>query len=146
MQLESGGKCERRASPRLAFHGDRSTHQCDQLFGDGQAESGPTVSSGGGPVRLGKGVEYAQLGCGGNSDSGIGDGKAQLCVGGRTIQKFSDQSDAADLRKLDGIAQKIHENLAKAHRVAFQVARNPLIDLLGEFKLLASTRLHEQFE
>ena len=54
-----------------------AVHELDQLFADGQSQTGPAVFAGGGAIRLSEGLEQERNRVGGNSDAGVSDGETE---------------------------------------------------------------------
>ena len=110
---EPGGEVERAAPPELALHPDLSPHELDQPRGDRQTQTCPTVFSGGGAVRLGKGLEYPSLDLGWNADPRVRDGEVEP-DGLRLLSGRLDmQHDLPAFGELDGVAEQIHQHLSE---------------------------------
>lgn len=119
--LELDDEGEAAAFTGFTFEPDTAVHEFDEAFGDGEAEAGAAVFTGGGHIGLGEGLEEA---CGlfrGHADTGVGDGEFQLDTGFGCLEEFGGDADLAVFRELDGIVDEVGDDLAEAEGVAAEV-------------------------
>ena len=107
------------ALPLAALYPDPAAHQLDQIRGDGQTQTGTAVAARAGSVGLHERIENTGLLGLGNPHTGIGDAYVQqdlhpLCPGA--------DSYLAMIRKPDGVADQVDQDLAQRARIAHQNA------------------------
>ena len=123
---QTGSEPEGAACAWRTLQASRAAHQLCQPAGNGQAETGATVSACRRVVGLHKGVEQLGTGFGRNADAGILDFEAhQKRIGGIFLNERA-QGDRALLGELDGVGGVVEHSLLQPCRVAMQVCREGL--------------------
>ena len=90
----------------------RATQQANQLPGDRQPQSGPTVLARRTPVGLGEGIENRLLLLGRNTDARVLDIETQTGIVAITVE-MDTNVDVTGLRELDRVTDEIHQTLTQ---------------------------------
>ncbi len=110
---------------------DLAAHQVGQLLAYGEAETGAAVLSGGERVGLAEGSEYMGLRLLGYANACIDDLKAQQTI----LADCPDpHDDFAGVRELDGVADKVDQDLPQTHGIAAHRAGYVEFDGACEFQ------------
>ena len=130
------GTTNEKVLPRFGVLSTRRTppHQLHQLFADAQPEACAAVFAGRRGIDLGEALKNTLELVGRNADARVGDRKAQ-CTG-RGQVRLDPERHLAALRKLDRVAQQIHQHLAQTRRVAGHPGRHIRMDERHQFELL----------
>ena len=97
--------------------GNRSVHELDDLFRNGESEPGASEFPGRGRIGLREGIKEVFLCCFLDSDAGIADLEAQKDAACRFVIFFDRDADFALFRKFDGVAEQIGDDLTEPSRV-----------------------------
>src|SRR5262249_16294215 len=96
-------------------------------------QAGSAEAARGGLVGLGKALEYAGLGLGGDTDAGVADRELEPDAGFALRLRRNVHRDAAALGELDRVAREIDEDLPQIVRIAAQRRRHLRHDRDDEF-------------
>ena len=127
-------KGEAAALARLALHPDAPAEQLDQPARNRQPESRPAVLSRRRGIDLGKGLKQPILARLGNADAGVRDGEPQLDEIRSHRDAAGERCHVAGIRKLDGVAQQVEEDLPDARDVADDLGRQRRLELVGQLQ------------
>src|ERR1700732_4031395 len=126
------------ASPtNFTFHPDSTLHQLDEPRGNRQPQPGAAEAARGRSVRLRKRIEDQGLLLRRNPDTGVAHREVQntgLCIGSRALAWLDTQYDFAMFRELDRVADKIHDDLTEAIRIADDPVRSRGRDIASQFQ------------
>jgi hypothetical protein len=100
-----------------ALDANLAAHEFDQLFGDGEAESGSAVFAGGRAVDLGEGLEEVGQGFLWDSEAGVAHGEQEGDVVGGVVGAGHLDDDLALIGELEGVDDEVGQDLAKTARV-----------------------------
>ncbi|GJE73411.1 hypothetical protein CHKEEEPN_4976 [Methylorubrum podarium] len=140
-RFEGHEQGEGAARPDAALDNDLAAQQARDLAADREAEARAAVLAARGSVGLLERLEDDPLLVLGDADPGIGDGHGDpLGPGaqGRALRRTDPERDASLLGELEGVGEKVAQDLLQALRVRPQGARQARIDLdhKGEVALL----------
>ncbi len=122
--LQRHRKPEAAPDPHMTRHADRTAHQLDQTFANGEAEPGPAVFSRRRSIGLTERLEQPVAGFLGNTDARIRNRHTNRGLLRRLGLDGHLHDHVALIGKLNGIRGQIHDDLAEAARVAQQVPRH----------------------
>ncbi len=134
LQLHGKRKCA--PLPLFAFHMDVAVHQLHELFCDGEPQSCSAETSRDRGIYLAETLEQAILLFLGNTDAAVPHHKEQLNLVIDSPRHSNYQIDIAHHGKLDGVGQKIIQDLDKTEFVANQLPWNLLVDIHAHVKFL----------
>mgnify|MGYP003645541347 CR=1 FL=1 len=119
---------EHRAGPGNAFDLDIAIHQFGQFLGDRQAKAGAPILAGHGRLALAERhenpLDQRRL----HADPGIADLEVHLMPAIPRLGRQATDPDLATIGELDGVGQKIGQDLADTRRVATGLALDAGID------------------
>ena len=154
-QPEPGGKVELASPADFALDPDAALHQAGQPRGDGQPQARPAVTAGHGVVGLLEHLEDRRAPLFGDAHSRVADHEVQRATswprpGGRAaVSRRGLQTDLEDhfalLGELDGVADQVDHDLAKAAVVADDHPRDVGMDEAGQFQALRGGGDGERF-
>ena len=131
----------------LAGDRDVPSHEVQELARDRQTEAGAPIFACGAGIGLGERAEKQADLFGRNADTRVADGDMQPghvpCLGMLPHDRLCEQKDFTAMGELDGIADEIDEDLLEAVKVADDVRRDRLVDVLVEFDPLFGSRITE---
>ena len=119
-QWQPDGKTEARTTTELAVHFYNTTHQLNQLLGNGQAQPGAAVFAGGGAVGLLEGLEQPALLVRREADAGVVHRHAQARPAAIGQHAPRLQAHAAAFGELDRVVGVVDQDLPQAQRIAEQ--------------------------
>ena len=122
-------------------HAHVTTHQCDQLLANHQAQPCATGSPGRTAVQLVKGLKQLAHLLGGYAHAGIGHSHPQHHSGTICAQHLGTDTHAAIERELDGVVRQVDQHLGQPHRVTQQAIGHLRIGAQGELQALGARLL-----
>ena len=121
-QRKARGKDKTRTLAADALDPNFSTHQFDDFFCDGQAQTGSAIFPRGGAVRLRKFLEESPDLFLGHANTGVSHREAQHFGAFVAVLDAYHQLDMAAVRELDGVRQQVVQDLTESQRIAHQCA------------------------
>ena len=111
-----------------------SAHEVYELFDDRETEARSSETSGGGSVRLGKRREQSRLCVSGNSSARVGNIDLQRERVRFLGQEHDVDRHVAGFRELDGVPDQVEQDLPQSDRIADDVVRNIVGDIVGQLQ------------
>jgi hypothetical protein len=144
--FETGGEPERGSLADGAFDADLAAHHFDDLFGDGEAESGAAVLAGGGSIGLGECVEEVGERGGWDAHAGIFDGEEEGDIGIVLGFDADADDDFAVVGEFDGIDDEVGDDLAEPAGVTLEHGGEVRIGKEDQFDMLFFCAVSEEFD
>ncbi len=143
VRIDAATRTERelRATARLALHADRAAHVSDEALRDGQSQPGATVTARGRGIGLHEWCEQVRQSLGGNADAGIAHDDFQQHAARFALDALRADRDLAALGELHRVRDQVEQHLSQPGRIADEPARQPRVDVIGEFKAFAADAL-----
>ena len=121
---------------RFALHPNTPAHHLDQLPGDSQPQSCPSIPARGATVRLGETIEDQFLLILRDTDARIGYREEQLDILLIRPLQANFNGDFAFVGELDGVAHQIDQHLAEPQRVTPHCHRHVRVDVEKQLQIL----------
>lgn len=145
LETEDAGKLG--APARLADKGNIASHKVEKAAGNEEAQAGAAVAARDSLVALGKGTKDAGLLEGGHADTGILDaqGNREAAIG-PGLAAGEAHTDLALVGELDGVGEKVEEDLPEASAIGEALRREGWLGLQAEQEALAAGPLGDEKE